>query len=51
MTVVCSMASFGSSVQVRHGATCQKSMVPALPPMQHRGNMDVINIPAKKSER
>jgi hypothetical protein len=28
MTVVCSMASFGSSVQVRHGATCQKSMVP-----------------------
>ena len=31
MTVVCSMASFGSSVQVRHGATCQKSMVPAPP--------------------
>src|SRR3954468_19325225 len=27
MTVVCSMASFGSSVQVRHGATCQKSML------------------------
>ena len=26
-----SMASFGSSVQVRHGATCQKSMVPAPP--------------------
>jgi hypothetical protein len=25
------MASFGSSVQVRHGATCQKSMVPAPP--------------------
>ena len=24
MTVVCSIASFGSSVQVRHGATCQK---------------------------
>ncbi len=24
MTVVCSMASFGSSVQVRHGATCQE---------------------------
>lgn len=28
MTVVCSMASFGSSVQVRHGATCQKSWSP-----------------------
>src|SRR4051812_8129237 len=27
MTVVCSMASFGSSVQVGHGATCQESMV------------------------
>jgi hypothetical protein len=31
MTVVCSMASLGSSGQVRHGATCQKSMIPALP--------------------
>jgi Transposase DDE domain len=29
MTVACSMASFGSSVQVRHGATCQRPMVPA----------------------
>ena len=31
VTVVCSMAFFGSSVQVRHGATCQKSVVPAPP--------------------
>src|SRR5712672_4648838 len=31
MTVVCSMASFGSSVQVRHGATCQKSMPKPIP--------------------
>ena len=31
MTVVCSMASFGSSVQVRHGATCRKPLVPAPP--------------------
>jgi transposase len=26
MTVACSMASFGSYVQVRHGATCQRAM-------------------------
>src|SRR5579872_3076570 len=31
MTVACSMVSFGSSVQVRHGATCQRPMVPAPP--------------------
>ena len=29
MTVACSMASFGSSARVRHGATCQRPMVPA----------------------
>jgi hypothetical protein len=29
MTAACSMASFGSSVQVRHGATCRRPMVPA----------------------
>ncbi len=29
MTVACSMASFGSSVQVRLGVTCQRPTVPA----------------------
>ncbi len=29
MIVACSTASFGSCVQVRHGATCQRPMVPA----------------------
>jgi hypothetical protein len=31
MTVACSMASFGFCAQVRHGATCQRPMVPAPP--------------------
>src|ERR1700736_4458536 len=29
MTVACSMASFGSCVQVRHGATCRRPTIPA----------------------
>jgi hypothetical protein len=29
MTVACSMASFGCCVQLRHGAACRRSTVPA----------------------
>src|SRR5436309_6892291 len=28
MTAACAMASFGSCVQVHHGATCRRAMVP-----------------------
>jgi transposase len=31
VTVACSIASFGSYVQVRDGATCQRTMGPRLP--------------------
>jgi transposase len=31
VTVACSMASFGSCVLERHGATCPRAMVPASP--------------------
>src|SRR5262249_32791025 len=40
MTVACSMASFGSCVQVRHGATCRRTTV--LAPLVTIAIMDTL---------